>query len=166
MVCGNGEADNITAMTTLQELLQQIESHITHHEKINLAVSQASVGWQLDHSLLVINGVVAQMKNSNPENYKWKFKWIRFYFQITNKIPRGKARVPKSVKPMEIATAEDLNSKIEQARKGITELQNLHPNSYFTHPYFGDLNLKSSLWFLKLHTNHHLKIVSDIINKG
>ena len=153
-------------MITLPKLLQQIESHIPHHEKTNPAVSQATVGWQLDHSLLVINGVISQMKSSNPENYQWKFKWIRLYIQITNQIPRGKVRVPKSVKPIDVATVEELQAKLELAQKGITELEQLHPNSYFTHPFFGDLNLKSAIWFLKLHTKHHLKIVNDIINNG
>lgn len=166
LVYGNGEADNFTAMTTLQNLLQQIENHIPHFEKINPEVSQSTVGWQLDHSLLVINGVITQLKNATPENYKWKFKWIRLVIQTTNKIPRGKVRVPKSVKPTDVATIEDLKIKLEQAQKGISDLEKLHPNSYFTHPIFGDLNLKASIWFLKLHTKHHLKIVNDIINKG
>lgn len=166
MVYGNGEADNCIFMKQLHELLNQIETYIPHHEKSNDKVSQSTIGWQLDHSLLVINAVVTQMKESNPENYKWKFKWIRTFIQITNKIPRGKVRVPKSVRPIDVATAEELKTKLDQARKGIAELENLPPNSYFTHPFFGDLNLKSTFWFLKLHTNHHLKIVNDIINKG
>ncbi|MFN3968813.1 DinB family protein [Flavobacterium sp.] len=153
-------------MKRLQDILNQIESHIPHHEKVNDKVSQSTIGWQLDHSLLVINGVVEQMKISNPENYKWKFKWIRVYIQITNKIPRGKVRAPKAVNPLEVASMEDLKAKLEQARKNIAELENLPPKSYFTHPFFGDLNLKTTIWFLKLHTNHHLKIVNDIINKG
>nr|WP_294778376.1 DUF1569 domain-containing protein [uncultured Flavobacterium sp.] len=153
-------------MKTLEDLLQQIESYFPHLEKINPAVSQATVGWQLDHSLIVINSVIAQLKSSNPQNYQWKFKWIRLSFQITNTIPRGKVRVPKSVKPIDIATLEDLKAKLEIAKSGIAELNTLPKNAYFTHPFFGDLNLKSTIWFLKLHTKHHLKIVNDIINKG
>ena len=42
------------------------------------------------------------------------------------------------------------------------DLETLNANSYFKHPYFGDLNLKKTLWFLNLHTNHHLKIIKDI----
>lgn len=153
-------------MKQLHKLLDQIENHIPHHEKMNEKVSHATIGWQLDHSLLVINGVIDQLKSSNPENYKWRFKWIRLYIQITNTIPRGKVRVPKSVKPVDVATVEDLKAKVEQARKGIAELENLPSNSYFTHPFFGDLNLKTTIWFLKLHTNHHLKIINDINSKG
>jgi hypothetical protein len=152
-------------MKQLNELLNQLESQISNHEKINPTVSQSCIGWQLDHSLLVINGVIDQLKNSNPENYQWKFKWIRTFIQITNKIPRGKVRAPKSVKPIEVATAEELKTKLEQARKGIAEMKTFPANSYFTHPFFGDLNLKTTIWFLKLHTNHHLKIIYDIISK-
>lgn len=153
-------------MTQLNKLLDQIESHIPHLEKRNDKISLSTIGWQLDHSLLVINAVIGQLKSSNPEFYKWKFKWIRLFIRITNKIPRGKVRVPKSVKPIDVATVEELKVKLEQARQNISALKTLNKNSYFTHPFFGDLNLKPTIWFLKLHTNHHLKIVNDIIRKG
>ena len=149
-------------MKQLQSILDEMESHIPNFEKTNSVVSQSTVGWQIDHSLLVINIVVDQLKDSNPASYKWRFKWIRIYIQITNKIPRGKVRVPKSVKPIDIATIEELQTKLELARKNITDLSTIPPNSYFTHPFFGDLKLKSAIWFLKLHTTHHLKIIKDI----
>lgn len=152
-------------MKQLHKLLDQIESHIPHHKKMNDKVSHSTIGWQLDHSLLVINAVIGQLKSSNPEFYKWKFKWIRTFIRVTNKIPRGKVRVPKSVKPIDIATIEELKAKLEHARQNISALETLHKNCYFTHPFFGDLNLKSTIWFLKLHTNHHLKIIDDINHK-
>jgi len=150
-------------MNKLQEIIHQLENQIPNFEKTNVAVSQSTVGWQIDHSLLVINGVVEQLKNSNPENYKWKFKWIRTYIKIINKIPRGKVRVPKSVKPIDVANITDLTSKLELAKNNIAEMEKLSAKSYFTHPFFGDLNLKASIWFLKLHTKHHLKIIEDIV---
>jgi len=150
-------------MNKLQEIIHQLENQIPNFEKTNVAVSQSTVGWQIDHSLLVINGVVEQLKNSNPKNYKWKFKWIRTYIKIINKIPRGKVRVPKSVKPIDVANITDLTSKLELAKNNIAEMEKLSAKSYFTHPFFGDLNVKSSIWFLKLHTKHHLKIIEDIL---
>ena len=149
-------------MTELQSILDQLESHIPDFEKTNPTVSNSTIGWQIDHSLLVINSVVTQLKDSNPGNYKWKFNKIRLLIQITNKIPRGKVRVPKSVNPMNVATIEELKNKLELAKINISELTKLPPNSYFTHPFFGDLNLKTTIWFLKLHTKHHLKIIEDI----
>lgn len=149
-------------MKRLQSILNQLESHIPNHEKVNLAVSESTVGWQIDHSLLVFNGVIDQLKNSNPENYKWKFNKMRLLIQIVNKIPRGKVKSPKSVRPIEIATIEDLKAKLDLAKKNLSDLETLRANSYFTHPFFGDLNLKSAIWFLGLHTKHHLKIIEEI----
>lgn len=149
-------------MKKLQSILAQLESHIPKHEMTNPVVSQSTIGWQIDHSLLVINSVIDQLKNSNPENYKWKFSKYRVLIQITNTIPRGKVRVPKSVKPIDVATLEDLTAKLELAKKNLIDMQTLPSNSYFMHPFFGDLKLKSAIWFLKLHTNHHLKIIEDI----
>lgn len=149
-------------MKQLQSILDQLESHIPDFEKTNSVVSQSTIGWQIDHSLLVINNVVDRLKDSNPASYQWRFKWIRIYIKITNKIPRGKVRVPKSVNPIDIATIEELQTKLELARKNITDISTLPAKSYFTHPFFGDLKLKSAIWFLKLHTKHHLKIIKDI----
>ncbi len=149
-------------MKQLQSILDQLESHIPHFEKTNPVVSQSTIGWQIDHSLLVFNSVFNQLKDSNPASYKWRFNWIRFYIQVTNKIPRGKVRAPKLVNPVAIATLEELQIKLELARKNITDISTIPANSYFTHPFFGDLKLKSAIWFLKLHTKHHLKIIKDI----
>jgi hypothetical protein len=86
--------------------------------------------------------------------------------QCRNNIPRGKAKAPKQVLPVDAIAIEDLQNKLALAKSNIALLEKLHKNSFFTHPYFGDLNLKAAIWFLKLHTQHHLKIVNDIINKG
>jgi hypothetical protein len=149
-------------MKQLITIIHELEANIPSHEKTNPTISQSTIGWQIDHSLLVINSVIDQLKNSNPENYKWKFNKYRVLIQITNKIPRGKVRVPKSVKPVDVASLADLTAKLELAKKNIADMESLHPKSYFTHPFFGDLKLQSTVWFLKLHTNHHLKIIRDI----
>ena len=128
-----------------------------------MAISQSTVGWQIDHSLLVVNGVINQLKKSDPKDYNWKFNRIRFLLQITNKIPRGRAKSPTSVIPLESTTKEDLLEKMELAKKQVFDLEKLPSKSYFTHPLFGDLKLKTALWFLKLHTKHHLKIIEDIL---
>jgi len=157
---------NTITMKNLNDLLLQIENAIPHLEKQNTTISQATVSWQLDHSLLVINGIVLQLSKSNPVNYKWRFNLNRTYIQCRNAIPRGKAKAPKQVSPVDILSMEDLQNKLATAKNNMALLEKLHKNSYFRHPYFGDLNLKAAVWFLKLHTRHHLKIVNDIINQG
>jgi hypothetical protein len=153
-------------MKELNDLIGQIENNLSQWEKQNTTISHATVGWQLDHSLLVINGIIAQLAKSNPKDYQWRPNWKRVYIKLRNNIPRGKAKAPKQVLPVDVIAIEDLQNKLALAKSNIALLEKLHKNSFFTHPYFGDLNLKATIWFLKLHTRHHLKIVNDIINKG
>ncbi|MGC6431952.1 MAG: hypothetical protein ACON5F_12980 [Jejuia sp.] len=53
----------------LQLQLTEIESFIPKFEITNSKVSKVSVGWQLDHALKVLNGVMKTLMNSNPDNY-------------------------------------------------------------------------------------------------
>ena len=151
-------------MKKLQLILDQLENQIPNYEKINPAVSNATIGWQIDHSLIVVNAVAEELINSNTKNYNWKFNKMRLLIQIVNTIPRGKVRVPKAVEPVDVATIKDLKTSLKLARKNIINISTLPAKSYFTHPFFGDLKLKPAIWFLKLHTKHHLKIVEDINN--
>lgn len=151
-------------MKKLQTSLDQLKSHILDFEKVNTAVSTSTVGWQIDHSFLVINNVVDAIKKSNPNDYKWKFNKNRFLVQtILRKIPRGKVRAPKAVQPLEEITLEHLKNQLELTRNNITGLASLEAKNYFTHPFMGDLNLRTSIHFLELHTKHHLKIIEDIV---
>ena len=108
-------------MSNLKTLVNQLESHIVDFEKTSVAISQSSIGWHIDHSLMVINGIIEQLKKSNPENYKWQFNWNRIFIQSINKIPRGKAKAPKVVQPLEPATAALLISKLEIAKNSLVE---------------------------------------------
>lgn len=150
-------------MSRLENLINDLESHIPDFEKSNATVSNSTIGWQIDHSLLVINGIIDELKNSNPDNYKWRFNKTRLLVQLINTIPRGRAKSPKVVTPIAVAGIQDLKKQLEFTKENITFLNTLPAKSYFTHPFFGDLKLKTAIWFLKLHTKHHLKINQDIM---
>ena len=78
-------------------------------------------------------------------------------------IPRGKAKAPKVVLPPNHFSAEDLFSQLKLAKKQIESTKQLPKKSYFTHHIFGMLSKKQTLYFLAMHTNHHLKIIKDIL---
>jgi hypothetical protein len=150
-------------MNPLLPLLQQLESHISNFEKTNPKVSNSTVGWQIDHCLLVINGVISQLEVSNPTEFQSKFNFPKFIVFTMGKIPRGKARAPKTVNPTEKATVIELQTKIELAKNNILKLTSFSENLFFKHPFFGDLNKKQTEKFLAIHTKHHLKIIEDIL---
>ncbi len=150
-------------MNHLQNLIQQLENNISNFEKTNPKVSNSTIGWQIDHCLLVINGVMSQLEISNPTEFQSKFNWNRFIVFTTGKIPRGKIRAPKVVTPVDVATLEELKSKIEIAKNNIQKLNNLPKNSFFKHPFLSNLNVKQTEKFLAIHTNHHMKIIQEIL---
>ena len=153
-------------MKKLQSLLNQLEAHIPNYEKRNETISQSNVGWQLAHSLLVIDVICTSLKNSNPKEYKWRFNKNRFLvLTILKKIPRGVGKAPKVVQPYEEINSAQLKKQLELLRNKITEFESFSTKNYFKHPYFGDLHLKDTLYFLELHTKHHLKIIEDILTK-
>ncbi len=135
-------------------------------DKINTSVSQSSVGWHIDHTLLVFNAICDTVAKSDPSKYKWKFNFMKTLVYTMGKIPRGKVKAPKSVVPAEVFDKERLEAAFKQAMDGIKQLETANKNAYFRHPFFGDLNVKPTKKFLEIHTRHHLHIIDDIIKSS
>lgn len=152
-------------MEKLQNYITILETTIPSFMKENKSVSKSNVGWHIDHSLKVLLEVINALKNSNPEEYHWKFNKTRFIIFTIGFIPRGKGKAPKSVRAFEPIIKNDLNDQIETSKSALKILNNIDKKANFNHPYFGKLNLKQTIYFLEIHTKHHLKIIDDIIVK-
>ncbi|WP_291134476.1 DUF1569 domain-containing protein [Flavobacterium sp. UBA7663] len=151
-------------MQNLQNLISQLESKISQFETTNLAVSGGSVGWHIEHSLKTIDQIVTACKNSNPSDYQWHFNFKRFLIlTVAKKIPRGKARAPKIVRPEGDISLETLVLSLEKVKENLKNWESLDKNAHFPHPFFGVLNKKETENFLVLHTKHHLMIINDIL---
>ena len=153
-------------MKNLIYLITELENKIPKQEFINEAISQTSVGWHIEHTLLTINLIIDQLKKSDPKDYKWKFSFGRILVFTINKIPRGVAKAPNTVIPKNDFTAGTLMKHALVVKEKLKDLQTLNPNNYFEHPYFGKLNLNPAIKFLKLHTKHHIEIINDIIGRS
>lgn len=150
-------------MKSLEHLLHQLESHLPNLDKTNSKVSNSTIGWQIDHCLLVINGIIGQIEISDPSKFKPKWTFPKFMVFTTGKIPRGKAKAPKVVIPTQVATQEELIVKLAAAKNNVLKLDTFSENKFFNHPFFKDLNVKQTKKFLTIHTKHHLKIIEDIL---
>jgi len=100
----------------LKGLLTQIEESIPDYEKTNDLVSKSSVGWQLDHSLKVINRVTAVLIKTNPKKYKKEFNLNRAILFPLCYIPRGAEKAPTVVIPPDTIYKNDLISQLAEAR--------------------------------------------------
>lgn len=147
----------------LQGQLGEMENYLKHMNKLNPEVSKAPVGWHLAHNLKVIHSILGSLDESDPEQYRKKFSWMKELVYLTGRIPRGKARSPRKVLPEENISKQELLDQIEIARARIGIIPKLAKNAFFEHPYFGHIKRDETEKFLVIHTEHHLKIIRDIL---
>ncbi len=149
-------------MEKIIELLNEIDRYVAMQEVLNPSVSKSSVGWHIEHSLITINAIITALSKSKSEEYKWQLNYKRLIVMTIGVIPRGRGRAPKIVQPSDFDT-DSLKSHLDKTKTKILEMNSFHRNNFFFHPYFGNLNLKPTIRFLEIHTEHHLKIIRDIL---
>ena len=147
----------------LQKELEEIEGLIEKGDVVSEKISKSGTYWHTDHLLKVIIYTVIALKKSNPEEYKFTFSPARLGCFLFNFFPRGVGRAPRRVTAEEEITQETLRDQYEQVEELLSEWDGLHKNCHFKHPYFKTVNVKMSKKFLHIHTNHHLKIIREIL---
>lgn len=152
-------------MKTLLALVSELETKLPFIEQKKETISQATVGWHLEHSLLALVKMISATEHSNPADYRWKFNLKRSVVLLLGKIPRGRAKAPVAVKPGEAISTETITPLLEKAKQKVELFEKLSSGKFFTHPVFGDIKLKQARRVIAIHTAHHLAIISDILNK-
>lgn len=150
-------------MKSLPALITELESKLPLLDQKNESISQATVGWHVEHSLLALIKMISAVEHSNPADYKWKFNIKRTIVLTMGKIPRGRARVPESVKPAAEMSLANITALIEKAKQKTELFEKLPGNNFFTHPVFGDVRLRQARRVIAIHTDHHIKIINDIL---
>lgn len=152
----------MTSTDQLNNYISEFESYLVKHNISNPKVSKSTIGWQIDHSLKVINGITKQLKDA-PTDKNPKLTPLGRFCLFFKYIPRGKGKAPKQVLPPEIIELKDLKNQLETSKNALPQLTNINEKATFKHPYFGILSKKQTLRFLQVHTKHHLKIIRDIL---
>ncbi|MGB3606710.1 MAG: DUF1569 domain-containing protein [Psychroserpens sp.] len=147
----------------LNHSITVLESLLEKQAISNPKISRSNIAWHIDHSLKVINNVSTAIQNSDPKSYVNNFSLLGKLFFTLGFFPRGKAKAPKHVLPPEVIAKQDLISQIELAKNNVKSIASLDKNAFFKHPMFGNVNTPRIYRFLYMHTNHHLKIIDDII---
>jgi len=52
---------------------------------------------------------------------------------------------------------------MQKLHNQLDELAKVEEVQFFTHPFFGDLKKKETISFLSIHTEHHLKIIREML---
>ena len=153
------------SLEKLHLAITTLENHIKNHSVSNPKTSKSNIAWHIDHSLKVVNNVCIALQSSDPKTYINNFSLLGKVFFKLGFFPRGKAKAPKHVRPPEVILKDDLISQIELAKTNVKTIAGLDKNAYFKHPLFGNVNTPRIYRFLLMHTNHHVKIINDIMVK-
>ena len=150
-------------MQKLHTLLNELETTIPQQALIVPAVSSASIGWHIEHSLLVLDASIKALHKSDPVQYKWSFGFWRTVIFLSGSIPRGRAKAPDRVQPSQSFDEGSLLQHVSETKTRLEGIDTIGKNQFMKHPYFGMLNRKQTIQFMELHTRHHLKIIRDIL---
>lgn len=145
------------------ELFREIDQYIPHASQNAKLVSKRGVDWHLNHTLKVIISICKALKASETDSYHPRFHCIKSFIFITGYIPRGKGKSPKAFNSPENVSEKTLRALWQEAKYELKSIDDLHPDRFFSHTYFGDLNLRQSKKFIRIHSKHHLKIIRDIL---
>ena len=149
----------------LDRELIQLAEFVPHRDSLNTAISKVDIAWHLDHTLKVINRIYDSLQASDPEAYVLNLNPARILVFTSGELPRGKGKAPASVVPPDDIHTQDILSQLAEAREKVPLLDSLHTSASFVHPVFGRLNTKYAKRFLEIHTQHHLKIIEDILSQ-
>jgi len=148
----------------IQQQLKELQQHLDQINLINEKVSKTSVSWNISHTTKIFSDICKGTAQSNPTEYKYSFNKNRFQIKLLRYIPRGLGRSPKAFLNQENLEVDQMKGYLEKAERYFADFCKVGDNHFFVHPIFGQLNKKRTLWFLKLHNEHHLKIIRDIKN--
>jgi hypothetical protein len=152
----------------LEELVSQhiqIEKLIKEEDALNEDVSKWFVHNHLEHILRANSSILDKILDERPIVEKKSKNFFAYVMLLTGSIPRGKGESPDFLQPKNIGTElmlrelNDIREKINRVdlKKGSVLVE--------THPYFGTFSINEWIRFMRIHTEHHLKIIQDIKNK-
>ena len=143
--------------------LNEIERYFVFRDLSNEEVSTVDVAWQLDHTLKAINNITIALENSNPADYQINFNLSRTFVFTRGDFPRGVAQAPASVIPPAKISNQALLDQLKIARDKLPKMHDLDQNCSYNHDVFGLLNRDQTARLIEVHTDHHLKIIRDIL---
>lgn len=153
-------------MKSLEDQLEELKVLIVEGDFTHESISKSGTFWHIDHALRVIRAVIKRLQETKANDYKFSFNLNRTYVFAINGIPRGVGRAPKGVVNNSPITEESLYEQILKTKNTLEEVALIESNQYFEHPYFSHLKKKKAIRFIQIHTEHHLKIIRDIINQN
>lgn len=131
-------------------------------------ISAWSVSEHLDHILKVAISIVRRVNQPDAEEGKSGINILGRAVLLSGWIPRGRGKSPERLVGTRVAATEidaamaRLEQLMDEVVLGTCDASR---KRVVPHPIFGGLTPSQALRFTVVHTNHHLKIVEEILEK-
>ncbi len=117
----------------------------------------------------ILSSVVAILAGRRKAETRGSIKPIGRLVLRSGLIPRGVGKAPSVARPDDVISAERLTEDLRQQLGNMGQIDEhleavKSSRQTFEHPYFGHLNSRQWIRFVRVHTNHHMKIVGEILS--
>jgi len=129
-------------------------------------VSGWSVGMHVHHCILSMTNICDLLLASDPAKARGRPTSIGSILLFLGRIPRGRAQTPRVAAPSPDVPADELLACLDQVEARLRSVQELPRAAWFRHFAFGVLDRDRALRFIRIHNDHHLRIVADIVKAG
>lgn len=152
----------------MERLLDGPEDRLRRHTP----VSGWSAAEQLHHVLIAnrwaLTSVVSILRGHGQFPDSGRLTLLGAVVLGFGRIPRGRGKAPATSQPDADATIAELRTQLRKQRGYLATIKNeagrvAALRGRFLHPYFGDLSASDGIRFVRVHTDHHLRIVDDIL---
>lgn len=155
----------------LEEILRWEDGRFYH---VEADVSLWSTAQHVEHITRVntasFHGVrtLIEDKEGNPEILRrGRPSLMLLPILVFGKLPRGKAQAPEAYFPAPDVERQTVRKSLTDSRTAMSWVaQNFHhlgaARGRLAHPVLGKLNARQWIRFIRIHTEHHLRIIDDI----
>ena len=99
-----------------------------------------------------------------PPPPRSRFSLLPALIFLTGRIPRGRGRSPDTVVPKPDITPAELLALLDESEGKLNDVRQLDAGTWFKHFAFGVLDRNKTAKFMRIHNQHHLRIISDIMS--
>jgi len=150
---------------TTARALAELRAALLEADACAPQVSAWSAGMHVQHCALVMLEVAGALASSAPPP-AGRPSVLGHVLLRLGRIPRGRAKSPATVRPPERVDPAEVTGLLEKAERALRDVEGMAPAAWFRHFAFGTLRRDRALRFVRIHNDHHLRIVEDIRGAG
>ena len=143
--------------------LDTIESLVSHLDKHADEVSAWSVGQQFVHVISATSAFSVMLLRDRKSAGSADQNPFKDPILDSGVFPRGVVNAPKGLDNPAQPVASTLLRDILKCRNRVEKLPSLSPDTVATHHLLGEMTRDEVIRFLRIHLDHHLAIVRDIL---